>query len=41
MKIVRKLEDFEQLFLTAKLEAKKFFNNDEVYIEKFLKTQGI
>ena len=35
MKIVRKLEDFEQLFLTAKLEAKKFFNNDEVYIEKF------
>ena len=35
MKIVRKLDDFEQLFLTAKLEAKKFFNNDEVYIEKF------
>ena len=35
MKIVRKLEDFEQLFSTAKLEAKKFFNNDEVYIEKF------
>ena len=35
MKIVRKLKDFEQLFLTAKLEAKKFFNNDEVYIEKF------
>ena len=35
MKIVRKLEDFEHLFLTAKLEAEKFFNNDEVYIEKF------
>tara|TARA_E500000331_G_scaffold349825_1_gene393705 strand:- start:11 stop:1354 length:1344 start_codon:yes stop_codon:yes gene_type:complete len=35
MKIVRKLEDFEKLFFTAKLEAKKFFNNDEVYIEKF------
>jgi acetyl-CoA carboxylase biotin carboxylase subunit len=35
MKIVNKLEDFENLFLTAKQEAKKFFNNDEVYIEKF------
>ena len=35
MKIVNKLEDFEKLFLTAKQEAKKFFNNDEVYIEKF------
>ena len=35
MKIVRKLEDFKELFLTAKLEAKKFFGNDEVYIEKF------
>ncbi len=35
MKIVNKLEDFENLFLTAKQEAKKFFGNDEVYIEKF------
>ena len=35
MKIVNKQEDFENLFLTAKLEAKKFFGNDEVYIEKF------
>ena len=30
-----KLEEFENLFLTAKQEAKKFFGNDEVYIEKF------
>ena len=35
MKIVKKEEEFEDLFLTAKLEAKKFFGNDEVYIEKF------
>jgi len=35
MKIVHKEEEFENLFLTAKLEAKKFFGNDEVYIEKF------
>jgi len=35
MKIVKKEEEFENLFLTAKLEAKKFFGNDEVYIEKF------
>ena len=35
MKIVNKKEEFEDLFLTAKLEAKKFFGNDEVYIEKF------
>ena len=35
MKIVKKLEEFETLFLTAKQEAKKFFGNDEVYIEKF------
>ncbi len=35
MKIVNKEEDFESLFLTAKSEAKKFFGNDEVYIEKF------
>ena len=35
MKIVNNLEEFENLFLTAKQEAKKFFGNDEVYIEKF------
>ena len=35
MKIVNKVEEFENLFLTAKQEAKKFFGNDEVYIEKF------
>jgi len=35
MKIVNKLDEFENLFLTAKQEAKKFFGNDEVYIEKF------
>ena len=27
----------ENLFLTAKSEAKKFFNNDELYIEKYFK----
>ena len=35
MKIVNKISEFENLFLTAKQEAKKFFGNDEVYIEKF------
>ena len=35
MKIVHKEEDFENLFSTAKSEAKKYFGNDEVYIEKF------
>ena len=35
MKIVNKEEEFENLFLTAKSEAKKFFGNDELYIEKF------
>ena len=35
MKIVNKIDEFENLFLTAKQEAKKFFGNDEVYIEKF------
>ncbi len=35
MKIVKKEEDFQTLFSTAKLEAKKYFGNDEVYIEKF------
>ena len=35
MKIVKNESEFENMFLTAKLEAKKYFNNDEVYIEKF------
>ena len=35
MKIVKKENEFENLFLTAKQEAKKYFGNDEVYIEKF------
>ncbi len=35
MKIVKNENEFENLFMTAKLEAKKYFNNDEVYIEKF------
>ena len=35
MKIVRKEDEFESLFSTAKSEAKKYFGNDEVYIEKF------
>ena len=35
MKIVREQKEFEELFLTAKTEAKKYFGNDEVYIEKF------
>ena len=35
MKGVQNENEFEDLFLTAKLEAKKYFGNDEVYIEKF------
>ena len=35
MKIVKKEDEFEMLFSTAKSEAKKYFGNDEVYIEKF------
>ena len=35
MKVVKEEKQLENLFLTAKLEAKKFFGNDEVYIEKF------
>ena len=37
MKIVEKEKDLESLFLLAKSEAKKFFNNDELYIEKYFK----
>ena len=35
MKVVSKPEDLEKLFFMAKLEAKKYFNNDNVYIEKY------
>ena len=37
MKIVNEEDQLENLFLTAKSEAKKFFNNDELYIEKYFK----
>jgi len=37
MKIVKKPEEMEALFLMAKLEAKKYFNNDNIYIEKYFK----
>ncbi len=35
MKIVHKETEFEELFAMAKSEAKKYFGNDEMYIEKF------
>ncbi|MBD1161684.1 acetyl-CoA carboxylase biotin carboxylase subunit [Pelagibacterales bacterium SAG-MED15] len=35
MKVVFEEKNFKELFLTAKQEAKKYFGNDEVYIEKF------
>ena len=37
MKIVDEESKLENLFLTAKTEAKKFFGNDELYIEKYFK----
>ena len=37
MKIVEDEKNLETLFLTAKSEAKKFFGNDELYIEKYFK----
>ena len=37
MKIVEKENDLENLFLTAKSEAQKYFGNDELYIEKYFK----
>ena len=37
MKVVQEEGKLESLFLTAKSEAKKFFNNDELYIEKYFK----
>ena len=35
MKVVNKPQELEELFSMAKLEAKKYFNNDQVYIEKY------
>ena len=35
IKIVHKETEFEELFAMAKSEAKKYFGNDEVYIEKY------
>ena len=37
MKIVDEESKLENLFLTAKTEAKKFFGNDSLYIEKYFK----
>ena len=37
MKVVNKTEEIEKLFSMAKLEAKKYFNDDTVYIEKYFK----
>ena len=35
MKVVNKPQELEGLFSLAKLEAKKYFNNDKIYIEKY------
>jgi acetyl-CoA carboxylase biotin carboxylase subunit len=37
MKIVEEENQLKNLFLTAKNEAKKYFGNDELYIEKYFK----
>jgi len=37
MKVVNKPQELEELFPMARLEAKKYFNNDKVYIEKYFK----
>ena len=37
MKIVNQEKELESLFITAKIEALKFFGNDELYIEKYFK----
>ena len=36
IRIVKKEEDFKDLYYEAKDEAKRFFSNDEIYIEKFI-----
>jgi len=37
MKVVEREEKLEELFSSARLEARKYFGNDEVYIEKYFK----
>ncbi len=37
MKVVNEPKELEKLFPLARLEAKKYFNNDKVYIEKYFK----
>ena len=37
MKVVDEEKKLEELFLLARLEARKYFGNDEVYIEKYFK----
>jgi len=37
MKIVNQESQIEELFATAKNEAKKYFGNDEIYVEKYFK----
>ena len=37
MKVVDEEEKLEELFSLARLEARKYFGNDELYIEKFFK----
>ena len=39
MKIVDEESQLDGLFSTAKTEAKKYFGNDELYIEKYFKIQ--
>ena len=38
MKVVDEESQLENLYLAAKSEAKKFFNNDELYMKSILKT---
>ena len=38
IRIVKKEEDFKDLYFEAKDEAKRFFSNDEIYIEKFIQS---
>ena len=37
MKVVNKEDELEKMLFSSKLEAKKYFNNDNVYIEKYFK----
>ena len=38
MKVVEREEKLEELFSLARLEARKYFGNDDVYIEKYFKS---